>query len=252
MFFVVSKVFTVLLRPLFWVLIASAWAFFTKKNNRRKWLAAMAFLLIFIPSNKVIVNELAILWEPENEEIPSGVRKAVVLGGFADFDEYRRTVTMSEAAERLFKAMEMYRKHQIDTIIISGGAASITGKIRPESIYARQYMINQGIDSSIIFIDTQSINTFENAVHTEKLIRQNGMSRSVVLITTASHMPRAKRCFKKAELDVFPKGVQYFSNPNRGYIFSDYFIPSSEALKKFDALMKEWVGYLVYRISGKA
>lgn len=209
-------------------------------------------MLIFLTSNKVVVNELAILWEPENEEIPSDVKNAVVLGGFADYDEYRNSVTLSEAAERLFKAMEMYRKRQIDTIIISGGAASITGKIRPESIYARQYLINQGIDSGIIFIDTQSMNTFENAVHTEKLIRQKGMNRSVILITTASHMPRAKRCFKKAGLHAFPKSVQYFSNPNRGYIVSDYFIPSSEALKKFDALMKEWVGYWVYRISGKA
>lgn len=212
----------------------------------------MAFVLIFLTSNKVVVNELAILWEPENEEIPRHIRTAVILGGFADFDEYRKTVTMSEAAERLFKAMEMLRKQQIDSIIISGGAASITGKIRPESIYARQYLINQGINSGIILIDTQSINTYENAVNTEKIIRQNAMNRSVILITTASHMPRAKRCFKKAGLDVYPKSVQYFSNPNRGYIISDYFIPSSEALKKFDALMKEWVGFWVYRMSGKA
>lgn len=195
------------------------------------------------------MNELAILWEPEQQITQPLPRTAVVLGGFAEYDAYRHAVTMSEAAERLYKAIELYRSHQIDTIVVSGGAI---GHFKPESIYARSYLVLQGIDSTRVLIDTVSINTFQNARETAKLLENRNHITPVLLITTASHMPRAKRCFKKAGVAVVPYCVQYFSNPLRGYVIWDYFIPSTEALKKFDALSKEWVGYMVYRLNGKA
>ncbi|MCC7297656.1 MAG: YdcF family protein [Bacteroidia bacterium] len=251
MFFVVSKILTVLLRPLFWVLLLAAWAFFEKKPLRKKWLLGIIFFLVFVCSNKVLVNELAVLWEPGTNKKQHLPKVAVVLGGFANYDEDRKEVVMTEAAERLYRAIELYRKGSIQTIVISGGAAAITGKLRPESIYAKQYLLQQGIDSAAIVIDTLSKNTFENALQTKLLLDKMNHKGDVLLITTASHMRRAKGCFKKAGINTIPHSVQFFGAPARGYILSDYFIPSSEALRKFDALMKEWVGFVVYRITGK-
>jgi len=252
-FFIVSKILTTLLRPLFWLLVLLMWSFFAKKPKRKTLLVAIALALLFLSSNKVLVNELAILWEPSHlGKTAANPRVAVVLGGFSDYDEYRHEVVLTEAAARLYKAIELFKNHTIDTIIVSGGAASITGKIRPESIYARRYLIGMGIDSSKILIDTISINTYENAVETAKILKSAHSLGPVYLITTASHMPRAKATFSKAGILVVPKPVQFFSNPARQYILSDWFIPSSEALQKFDALAKEWVGVVAYKLSGKS
>ncbi|MBS3914337.1 MAG: YdcF family protein [Bacteroidetes bacterium] len=251
MFFILSKILGVLLKPLFWILVLLLWAWITKNVKRRKILLIISFFILFFSSNKVLVNELAIAWESDKNNVEIFPKTAVVLGGFANYDSYRSGVTLTEAAERIYAAMELYRKHFIDTIIISGGAASITGKIKPESIYVRRYLIQQGIDSNRIWIDTVSKNTWENAVESKKILEQLKCNK-ILLITSAFHMPRAMQTFKKAGINPVPYNVQFYSNPNRGYIFSDYILPSSEALNRMDAFVKEWVGYLVYKISGKA
>jgi hypothetical protein len=45
--------------------------------------------------------------------------------------------------------------------------------------------------------------------------------------------------------------VHFISDYGRGYFLPDFFIPSSEALFRCDAIIKEWVGYLAYAITGK-
>jgi len=45
--------------------------------------------------------------------------------------------------------------------------------------------------------------------------------------------------------------VHYISDCGRGYFLPDWFLPSSEALYRFDMLMKEFVGYNVYKLTGK-
>lgn len=252
MFFVLSKLLVVFVRPLFWVALLLIWALLTKKAGRKKVLVWVSLALVFLCSNKVLVNEMALLWEPLKNDETAIPRTAVLLGGFSKYDEYRRQIAITEAGERLFKTIELYRNKVIDTIIISGGAASLTGQIRPESIYAREYLIRFGVDSSRILIDSKSKNTYENAVETEKILIKEGGMRKVLLITSAFHIPRAVKTFQKAGISVVPFGVQFISNPKRGYNVADFVIPSSEALYHFDALMKEWVGYMVYRITGKA
>lgn len=251
MFFILSKVFAVLLRPLFWIAVLALWGILTKNVRRQKILLGTILGIAFLCSNKVLVNELAILWEPDKNAEIRGTKTAVVLGGFADFDEYRKNVSMTEAAERIFRAMELFRSKQIDTLIISGGAASITGKLRPESIYVRQYLIGQGIDSNRIYIDTISKNTFENGRETAKILKELRNNRKVLLITSAFHMRRSQAVFQKAGIKTQAHSVQFMSNPNRGYIIGDFLVPSSEAMFHFDALTKEWVGYLVYKVTGK-
>src|SRR5688572_11554371 len=212
MFFLLSKIFVVLFRPLFWITVLTLWAVITKNAKRKKVLLIISCCLAFFCSNKVVVNELAILWEPDRNDLSTIPKTAVVLGGFANFDEYRSTVVMNEAAERVFRAMELFRGGKVDTIIVSGGAASITGKLRPESIYVRKYLIQHGIDSNRILVDTASKNTYENAIETAKILKRIGRKSKVLLITSAFHMPRALRVFRKAGIAVVPHNVQFISN----------------------------------------
>lgn len=251
MFFVVSKILTILLRPLFWALLLGIWALVAKKAARKKKFFIATLLILFLSSNKVLVNELAIIWEPDKNQMEQMPRTAILLGGFSRYDEYRNQISITEAGERLFKTLELYQNKRIDTIIITGGSASLSGKIKPESIFAMDYLIKMGVDSSHIWIDTLSKNTHQNAVETAKILRQIGF-RKAIIITSAFHMPRALKTFKKQGLEVVPLSVQFLSNPHRGYNAADFLLPSSEAMFHFDALVKEWVGYLVYRITGKA
>lgn len=252
-FFFLSKIFVIFLRPLFWVLVLGLWALLTKRPRRKKVLIIVSLCMAFLCSNRVVVNELALLWEPEIKEESSTLpRLAVVLGGFAEYDASRKRVQLTESAERLFEAFRLVKNGKVDTVLISGGTASINRELIPESIYARKYLMDLGVDSGKILIDTASKNTWENAKYTKQILESAKHRGPVLLITSAFHMPRAKKTFAKAGIEVVAHPVQFISDPGRGYIFSDYVMPSSQALSNFEVLIKEWVGYMVYRISGKA
>jgi uncharacterized SAM-binding protein YcdF (DUF218 family) len=45
-------------------------------------------------------------------------------------------------------------------------------------------------------MESISRNTYENAVQTQRLIQEHGLSQ-IILVTTAIHLPRAMACFHK-------------------------------------------------------
>lgn len=234
-------------------MVLAIWAVLTKIQTRKKKLLIAAICLLFLCSNKVFVNELFLLWEPSTlQSTPSKTNVAVVLGGFAESDPQRGRIELTDAAERLFEAVKLYQQKKIDTIFVSGGAVNFTGYKTPESVLVKQYLTDLGIDPGKILTDTASKNTYENAQQTVKILGQRNPQSAVLLITSAAHMKRAEGCFKKAGMHYIPHPVHFISSKGRGYVFADFVLPSSQALFQFDALVKEWVGYLVYRISGKA
>ena len=75
----------------------------------------------------------------------------------------------------------------------------------------RDFLIEQGIEDSCLIVESQSENTYENAVESGKLLRTRGV-RHVVLITDADHMFRASRCFRKQGLEVTPSPVRHWES----------------------------------------
>lgn len=176
---------------------------------------------------------------------------AVVLGGYAEWDQLRNRVQFSEASDRLFSPVRLFVSGQIRTFILSGGAASLTGRTKPEADYVKPVLLGFGVPDSAILIENKSRNTHENAVFTKELLRKNGITDTVLLVTSAFHMRRASAVFNKAGIPVKAYPVHFISDYGRGYFLPDWFMPSSEALFRFDALVKELIGYMVYDITGK-
>ncbi len=251
-FYIFSKFVIIFFRPLFWVIVLPMLALFTKRPKRKKWLIITGISIGFLCSNRIFVNELALAWEPEfvqeNEPLP---RLAVVLGGFAEYDASRRNISISEEGERIYKAMELYRKGLIDTIVISGGPSSYFGTQNSEAFYARKYLIGLGVDSNHVFTENRSMNTHENAINTKILLDRIAPGRPVLIISSAFHIPRAVKCFSKQGLKCKGYPVHFISKPSRGYLPVDYVIPWAPAMVEFDQLSKEWIGYLGYRVTGK-
>ncbi len=68
------------------------------------------------------------------------------------------------------------------------------------STIVRQFAINFGIPESQILMESISRNTYENAVQTQRLIQEHGLSK-IILVTTAIHLPRAIACFHKLGIE---------------------------------------------------
>ena len=95
--------------------------------------------------------------------------------------------------------------------------------------------------------ESESRNTFENAVMTKKMVDPDPSGRWV-LITSASHMPRSVGIFYKAGWKVIPYPVDHDTNSETLFRITWNF---SGNLAKLNNAAYEWMGLFAYYMTGK-
>lgn len=249
MFFYLSKILTFLISPTVIILCVIILALIVRKPAiRRKLLIASLVLLLFF-SNPFIINQLLKFWEPESSMNKTQVYDAgVILSGFMSWDKENSSLSFGEGADRLTEGLIQYRKGRIKTIIISGGSGSLVDDTR-ESVLAKAFLTeNCGVPDSVILIDTVSRNTYENAVETKKIMNASGL-KSAIMITSAWHMRRAEGCFKKVGLDVDIHPIDGMYHGQR-YSPYDLIIPDTRNIVRWENLMREIAGIIIYKLQG--
>lgn len=172
----------------------------------------------------------------------------VVLSGFMRWDKESNSFSFGEGADRLTEGLVQYRKGRIKTIIISGGSGSLVDDTR-ESVLAKAFLTeNCGIPDSVVIIDSVSRNTYENAVETKKIMEKVGL-KSAIMITSAWHMRRAEGCFKKAGLNVDIHPMDGIYHEQR-FELSDLIIPNTRNIVKWENLIHEIAGIIIYKFQG--
>jgi uncharacterized SAM-binding protein YcdF (DUF218 family) len=78
-----------------------------------------------------------------------------------------------------------------------------------------------------------------------------GITEPVLLVTSAFHMPRSKAIFQKLNIPFRAYPVHFLGNRSREYSPSAWFIPSGRAFEDFETLLREAIGYVTYRLTGK-
>src|SRR6185436_19436748 len=99
---------------------------------------------------------------------------------------------------RLFQALELYHRGRLKKIMFSGGSGSIRYPNHKEGLYVKKYLQTIHIPDSALIIESESKNTLENARFSKKILDSLKLNGSILLVTSAFHMPRALACFKKA------------------------------------------------------
>jgi len=216
----------------------------------------IALGILFVTGNSVLINEMALLWEPLPYQVNGKMdmpkaRVCVILGGYSGFDHERNRMGFSNASERFFTPLKGMINQTVDTVILTGGSASVISKKYYESIYAKNLMKEFGIKENRIFIDAKSRNTYENAIETKRILDSLQVTDSVILITSAFHMNRAEACFQKAGVKFIPYPVHYIGNATRDYDIEAFLVPSAGAINDFQTMFREWIGIISYKMTGK-
>ncbi|MDD3865751.1 MAG: YdcF family protein [Candidatus Izemoplasmatales bacterium] len=123
------------------------------------------------------------------------MKVAVVLGHRLHDDK-----TMSVVMERrLALVMKLYKQLPLDKIIVSGGVANKKAGIS-EAEMMENYLIQQGIEKTIIVKEDQSLTTAQNAKFAVPLAKAMGAD-TLILCSTDEHLHRwylnPIRLFKK-------------------------------------------------------
>lgn len=166
----------------------------------------------------------------------------VLLGGGVNnsADEYEvNAVSNSDTFTRLRYAAFLAKKNPELPIFVSGGA--INSRDSEASLMKKALKSEFNIKNSI-YLEPDSRTTTENAIYTGRLLQQYRISQ-VVLITSASHMRRAKALFEKNGIKVIPAPTGFYS---LGYYKLPllWFVPTASAMVTTSSVLHELLGYI--------
>ena len=149
------------------------------------------------------------------------------------------------------KTAFLWRAGKAQTIIVSGGKLPWDpGSGQTEAKSVAELLHAYGVPSDAIIVESDSRDTHHNAVNTAALWRERHF-RSGLLVTSATHMPRALATFRKVGLDLTPWPADFRGTyPLVNSIFD--FLPDVYALEKTTTAIKEWLGLAIYRLRGWA
>ena len=252
MFFILSKILLFLLDPLIWIFILLLWGIRTKNPVKKKKLLWITFFVFYFFSNAFITDEFVRTYEERNQpysEITETYDVAIVLGGFSDYDYSQEQVQFHSATDRLMAGIKLYKTGRAKKLMIVSGSGKIMNPEEREALFVKDYLLSIGIPKKDLIIESESKNTRENAVNTAEILNEKYKNGKYILITSATHMPRAKRCFNKVGIETTPFSVDHQAGP-RKYIFDHLFLPDLDSLRRWKALTKEWTGFIVYKING--
>lgn len=254
MFFLLSKILSYLIQPVMIVSLLLLASLLVREKQWRRFLRLTGIGLLFFFSNSFIANEVVSLWELPGKPFAEmkSYEVAIVLTGVAvnkSSGPADRTY-YSLGADRVVHTAHLYRLGLIKKVILSGGIGKILEKSEPEALQLKRSLVVMGVPDSVIYTDSSSDNTYENAVESKQLVDSLGIPiNECLLVTSAFHMRRARACFVKAGMDIDYFTCDFRSVP-RSFTPDVLFVPKLEGLLIWQKLLKEWVGFAAYKAAG--
>ena len=254
-FFLASKVIWALISPdsLIVILGVSAWIAAILKWQRvsRSVLASCALLLVligFFPVGEWLIAPLENRFTT-NAALPSEVDGIIVLGG-AILPRLSNTWQQPEvngSADRLINFLYLARLYPNAQLVFTGGSGAVSEQEFKEAEMAQILFDQLGLAQRAIIFESESHNTSENARHSKALVTPES-DENWLLVTSAFHMPRSIGVFCQEQWIVHPYPVDHYSQNGNLLRLNFSFSTNLSVLRR---AVKEWIGLVAYRISGK-
>jgi uncharacterized SAM-binding protein YcdF (DUF218 family) len=221
---------------------------------------ALAFLLLFLAGNRWVAMSLAKSLEWRYFP-PQGLPQAdliIILAGETRAAEFPRPMPeVGEAGDRLIYAAHLYQQGAAPLILHSGGSIDWLATGDNPGQDAPFLLEIMGVPRQAVLLETDSRNTYESAVACRKILEERGFRR-VILVTSASHMPRSVGVFERQGIEVIPAPTDYTvtqmgEGPSKQMGATTLLIsmlPSSESLEVTTRMLKEYIGLFVYKLQG--
>lgn len=169
----------------------------------------------------------------------------VILSGMMRINEFDENYIVEWGdVDRLFKGIKLYELNKSNTIIFTGGKNPYNSTTISEGEVLKEFAIKHGVKKDDILITKDVLNTADESLAVLDLI---GGNRTIILVTSAFHMKRAKSLFQRQGFKIVPYKVDYKTPPNIKSNFFD-FIPSSSGLRRTETAIREIIGRLYYVI----
>jgi len=162
-------------------------------------------------------------------------------------------ITLDDAtANRLLYGAQLYRAGKAPIVILSGGQMPWARHWPPMSQGMADVIELLGVPKSAIIKETDSANTYENAVDVAKILKARHIG-PILLVTSAIHMPRALALFKHQGVNAIAAPCDFKSLSGSEARGSGGWqgraikvLPDSDSLDLTSKIWKEYLGIAVY------
>lgn len=183
-------------------------------------------------------------------DAPPGPTAVVVMGSGSftarDWDNNEYSMPDTSAASRVLEAARVYRLVDADVVISSGGKSHPDDPRIPTAVAMRDALLQLGLPSARIVLQTKSRNTYEEAVDDSELCRSLKIDR-VVVVTSELHMRRTIGAFRAAGVTAVPAIAR---DPPAARSRRDWLLPSDLGLLMGGAIAHEVFGLGYYTARG--
>ena len=239
------KILPLLISPLSIVLIIILIGIFFKSKK----ISLLGLLILIFCSLPIISNKLIFYLEKDYSlQSIKDVSKSdaiVVLSGMISTIKTKEKLSyeFNGSIDRIFSGMNLFKENKAPLLILTNGKMPWSVGI-PEGEYLKDFSIKYGIPEDRILLTDNVQNTDQEAISVKKLLKTN--EANIILVTSAFHMPRAKKVFEAANIKVIPFAVD-FKTPIKKITIID-FIPSANSLKDTSHFFREMIGRLYYNL----
>jgi uncharacterized SAM-binding protein YcdF (DUF218 family) len=253
-FFVLSKVLGFFVIPSNILLLAGSFGLTllpTRFGRFGRKIAFVSLVLLMILGLSPVGNALLIPLEnrfPPWDEAHSPPDGIIILGGAINGSDRGNAVALNEAAERLTVVPELARRYPHARILYSGGSAALVDEGVAEANFAARLLESLGVSPGRVILEDRSRNTVENAIFAKAIVQPNPGDRWL-LVTSAYHLPRAMGVFRKVGFPVEPFPVDWRTGGSKDLLRP--FATVAEGLGQTDTAVREWVGLVVYWLTGR-
>jgi uncharacterized SAM-binding protein YcdF (DUF218 family) len=183
----------------------------------------------------------------------------VVLGGGTESGQFPRpAVEVNSAGDRVLYAARLYKEGKAPRILLSGGNIDwLNGRTMTPAEEMASILELTGISREVMLLQPRSQNTYEDAFYSSEILKGMGVE-SVLLVTSAQHMPRSVALFKHQGIDVIPAPTDYtVTQANWDNLFSldlqttlVNMVPNVGSMSLISSVLKEYIGMWVYQMRG--
>lgn len=242
--FLLKKILGDLLMPVPIALLLLCWALLLMLRRKTRWLGfivvVMVTAILFVASYAPLTNQFISRFE---SQIPQYQPTGAAIDYIAVLGSWHQSVTTQPvtselnptAIVRLAEGIRIYRLNPGSRMIFTGYRGVLKDQVSyPEKL--RELAVSLGVPAADILVLNGPQDTREEA----QLLAAEFSDQTLVLVTSAIHMPRALLLFNQAGLNPIPAPTDYLSKP-----FTSWWVfPAAKTLAHTEYWAHEQLGLL--------
>jgi len=103
-----------------------------------------------------------------------------------------------------------------------------------------------GVEPNNIIVEAESMDTKDHPVFVKRIVKEDPF----ILVTSASHMPRAMALFRGQGMEPIPAPTDYMAEDKEG-LTPGAFFPGAVSLKKAERALHEYLGLVWGKLRGQ-